>query len=62
MLVQRDNTIDYHVMILARIGTIPDKTSCWPTGFIKSADYLFLTDFSDEEASSDDDQVPEGNM
>ena len=62
MLVQRDNTIEYHVMILARIGTILDKTSCWPTGFIKSADYLFLTDFSGEEASSHDDQVPEGNI
>ena len=49
MLVQRDNTIDYHLMILARNGTIPDRTSCWRTEFIKSADYLFLTEpFVDE--------------
>ena len=46
MLVQRDITIDYHVIIFARNGTIPDKTSCWLTGFIKSVDYLFLTGFA----------------
>ena len=63
MLVKRDNTIDYHVInISLDWNDPPDKTSCWPTAFIKSADYLFLTDSSDEEASSDDDQVPEGNI
>ena len=49
MLVQRDITIDYHVIILARNGTIPDKTSCWLTGFIKSSDYLFLTGYTSTE-------------
>ena len=49
MLVQRDITIDYHVIIFARNGTIPDKTSCWLTGFIKSADYLFLTGYTSDE-------------
>ncbi|KAM7448563.1 hypothetical protein ABFA07_003472 [Porites harrisoni] len=60
MLVQRDNTIDYHLMILARNGTIPDRTSCWRTEFIKSADYLFLTEpFVDEvlKLISFDDEV-----
>ena len=68
MLVQRDNTIGYHVIILGWNGTIPDKTSCLPTGFIKSADYLFLTDrFVNEtlDPSFGDFQVyrsPEGNI
>ena len=65
MLVQRDNTIDYHVMILARIGTIPDKTSCWPTAFIKSADYLFLTGYASGKSLVsviDDRQIVTGNL
>ena len=66
MLVKRDNSIDYHVMILARNGTILDKTSCCPTRFIKSAYYLFLTDFSNAEAVfpifDPADQIPIGNV
>ena len=65
MLVQRDITIDYHVIIFARNGTIPDKTSCWLTGFIKSADYLFLTGYTNDEdfvSTSDDDQITKGNV
>ena len=64
-LVQRDITIDYHVIIFPRNGTIPDKTSCWPTGFIKSADYFFLTGFASGKglvSTSDDDQIPKGNV
>ena len=55
----------YHVMLLARNGTIPDKTSCWSTGFIKSTDYLFLTGLSFNKnfsLISDDDQIPGGNI
>ena len=65
MLVQRDITIDYHVIIFARNGTIPDKTSCWLTGFIKSADYLFLTGYTSDEdfvSTLDDDQITKGNV
>ena len=43
MLVKREY-YRLHVIILARNGTIPDKTSCWPTGFIKTANYLYLTE------------------
>ena len=65
MLVKRDNSIDYHVMILARNGTILDKTSCCPTRFIKSAYYLFLTDLSIARGFIpifDPDQIPKGNV
>ena len=62
MLVQRDITIDYHVIIFARNGTIPDKTSCWLTGFIKSADYLFLTDYDDDDFLSVDNIRLNGNV
>ena len=65
MLVERDITIDYHVIIFARNGTIPDKTSCWLTGFIKSADYLFLTGFASGKglvSTSYDDLIIQGNV
>ena len=63
MLVERDITIDYHVIIFARNGTIPDKTSCWLTGFIKSADYLFLTVRGRVLHSSLNDlRTPKGNV
>ena len=64
MLVKREY-YRLHVIILARNGTIPDKTSCWPTGFIKTANYLYLTEtvfVASDQALANPNYNLEGNI